>query len=1501
MKPGFNRFIAVSRTAAVTLAVTLLSSYPALAATRTWDGGDTGGTNDTASGGSGTWNTTGLAWDDGVVNSLNVAWSNAAPDSAIFGNTAGTVTLGAAITAGSITFNTSGYTLNTNGNALTATNLAGSGNFTKTGTGDFTINTGSSYTGALTLSGGRLLFTNAAVTTYKLGSLTTGNDVFVNNGSTLQLDNGTLNFTNTNFWIQSSGTVGKITSGTGSLTVTNAVTDYNAITDQAIRVQIVDGASALQLIKAGGGNLRIDQANTYTGGTAINAGRLELQANGTLGTGAVTIASGSSLMFSGNSLTHANNITVSGLGATESGGQLGAIRFGSNTATLTGSVTLAGDTRIGADATGILSGVVSGGFGIEKTRAGTLTLSGANTYTGATTVSAGTLVLDYSVQDNSKLSNSSALSLANGTTLTLAGATGSHAEALGSFSATGVTSITRSGLNTATIGLGNFTNTGLLNIAATGLATTTRSNNASGYLNGVTLAGTQLAANDGSGNIIGLATYTDVTRLSSGTKVIPSGAGSVVRIIDGTGTAANITAAAGTVDIQTLFQTSTATAATVDLTSSTLRLGAAGEILTGSGSSALTVQNGTLTAGGAANTAGEIFAGAGGGAINITSSLADNGTGAVSVRSSGTVTLTKDANTYTGGTTVNGGTLTASATTTAGAKTTFGTGSITVNNGTIRFFTGGTSNALSYANAINLNGSTLTSEDGIVTYGGAVALTGSNTVNVVWGGKNAIFSNVISGAGSLTKTGTGDMLLNGNNTYTGGTTFSGGATQLGNAGALGTTGTLTFGGGTLRYTSSNTTDYSSRFSTVSGQAYSVDTNSQSVTWATALTSLGGSLTKSGAGTLTLSATNTYTGNTTIQNGTLSVGSIANNLGTSTASITLGVSGSTTGTLLYTGSGETTARGLVLNGAGVVTNNGSGLLKFNGAVTNTSAAATQTLTVGGSNNGEIAGIISNNGTTSLTSLVKNDAGTWALSATNTYTGGTTVNAGVLNLTGGGGSAGTIRGTVTVNSGGTLRLSTGDATGYTAGTTSLGVINITGGTMDVNTTANQTLGGATINMTGGSITGIANSNLDFFGGASTLNTLASATTSVISGVKLSPNRQGATTFTTALGTTASGIDLDIQSVIQTSPAGDAAGVFTKAGAGTLAFSGNNTFAHDILISAGTLMVGNGGTSGSLGTGAVVNNSALSLNRSDSHTVANAISGTGTLIKRGAGTATLTANNSYGGTTTITAGTLQIGSGSTTGSLGTGAVTNSGTLAFNRSNAMTVSNTISGTGAVTHIGSGTTTLTGVNNYSGTTTVTGGTLRFNGNSSAATGAVSVASGATLGGTGSIGGAVNVTGTLAPGASVESLATGAVTFNTGSTFAVEMDSSVAASSGSDLLVANGNLALSGVVNLTLTDLATLAPAAPFANGTVFSIVNYTGTWNGGYFTFAADTLTEGEQFHALNNDWVINYQNTTPGQNFTGDYVGGQFVTLTVVPEPGVALLGGLGALMLFRRRRVV
>ena len=166
------------------------------------------------------------------------------------------------------------------------------------------------------------------------------------------------------------------------------------------------------------------------------------------------------------------------------------------------------------------------------------------------------------------------------------------------------------------------------------------------------------------------------------------------------------------------------------------------------------------------------------------------------------------------------------------------------------------------------------------------------------------------------------------------------------------------------------------------------------------------------------------------------------------------------------------------------------------------------------------------------------------------------------------------------------------------------------------------------------------------------------------------------------------------------------------GTLRIDGNNTYTGPTTIAFGaTLRIGNGGTTGSLSAATTIsNNGTLDFDRSGTVTVGQGIFGSGGLEKHGTGTLILTGTNSYG-TTLIAAGKLQIDNGGTTGSLGSGAVTDNGTLTFNRgddpSTPVTVSNVISGTGDVEKLGGSLLVLSGANTYSGTTTVTSGVLR--------------------------------------------------------------------------------------------------------------------------------------------------------------------------------------------------
>jgi outer membrane autotransporter protein len=149
--------------------------------------------------------------------------------------------------------------------------------------------------------------------------------------------------------------------------------------------------------------------------------------------------------------------------------------------------------------------------------------------------------------------------------------------------------------------------------------------------------------------------------------------------------------------------------------------------------------------------------------------------------------------------------------------------------------------------------------------------------------------------------------------------------------------------------------------------------------------------------------------------------------------------------------------------------------------------------------------------------------------------------------------------------------------------------------------------------------------------------------------------------------------------------------------------------ITIKAGTLQVGNGNGGATAGriTANVANDGTLAFNRSDNLTYAGKVSGSGSLVKQGAGTLTLTGSNSYTGGTVIEAGTLQIG-GTGGAIIGDVEIETGGTLAFNRTSATAFgfAGVISGDGTVVKKGNNTLTLTGVNSYAGGTRIDSGTL---------------------------------------------------------------------------------------------------------------------------------------------------------------------------------------------------
>jgi autotransporter-associated beta strand protein len=453
------------------------------------------------------------------------------------------------------------------------------------------------------------------------------------------------------------------------------------------------------------------------------------------------------------------------------------------------------------------------------------------------------------------------------------------------------------------------------------------------------------------------------------------------------------------------------------------------------------------------------------------------------------------------------------------------------------------------------------------------------TVN---GAKDYAFtgSGAIGGNASIAKNGAATLTLGTNNTFTGTTSVNVGTVKIGHANALGTAASaldgttvatgaaldlngtaipaeyLTLGGtgigGTGALLSSNLITPASTAGPITLTSATTIGGPGGLTLSGAIAQGANLLTLSNTGTATLALSGVMTGS-----GGLAVG------GTGTTTVSSPMTFTGAAGLAVTNTGTTTISGGITGAASNVALSGNGPTTLSGA----SNLGTGNITVGGS-----AATTITNAITSTGSLAKSGAGTLTLSAKQAYTGGTTVNGGVLDLTGGGGAGGTIRGTVDVNPTGTLRISTGDATGYDLNTPRLTAINLVGGTVNVNTTGNQTLGAATFTMTGGLLTGVPGSNLDFFTsdnaqpGRSALTTLASATTSVVSGVKLNMRQNDGVVFTVADGDAP--IDLDVQSNISSSAFTN--NQLVKNGPGTMRLSGLSTYAYPTVINAGAMIV-------------------------------------------------------------------------------------------------------------------------------------------------------------------------------------------------------------------------------------------------------------------------------------------------------------------------------------------
>ncbi|WP_171471971.1 autotransporter-associated beta strand repeat-containing protein [Frigoriglobus tundricola] len=718
-----------------------------------------------------------------------------------------------------------------------------------------------------------------------------------------------------------------------------------------------------------------------------------------------------------------------------------------------------------------------------------------------------------------------------------------------------------------------------------------------------------------------------------------------------------------------------------------------------------------------------------------------------------------------------------------GGATTIGSGGVlTLTSGlTTTAATGHTLATVSGAGALDLNSS------------GSFAITVADDPTLP---VDARISTVIQNGG-ITKSGTGVLALSGANTYAGATAVSAGALQVESDAALGTAagGTTVAGGASVFFTGPRNVAenfsiagtgagalgalYGTSGSTALTGTVTLTANSQIGAANGSALTISGDISESGGarnlsivqGTATgltaLGGTNTYSGGTTVASGTVQ---ITNPAALGTGTVTVGDGTATAGHLEIDLTGTNTVANTFAFNAPITTGLqvNSGTTTFTGGTTLNSDLGINEST---GTSLKFAGDIGDGGQTK--GVTKDGTGTLIFAAINIYTGTTFVDQGLLQLNASGVS---VAGNVTVSGPGTAATVEELQGNQIADGATVNLANA-GATLDLNgfddTIASLSLTGSAVTTGAGTLTVHA---------AGGITTLASSQTATLSG-RLAFDAAN-NFFTVAQGTTASGIDLSVSAVVSSFAN------IIKAGAGTMAFSGANTYSGGTNINAGVLAIS---TDTGAGTG-VVN-----------------IQGTGTLDLSGGIAVANTLNVDSSGTAVRNSG----GANTISGAFNLGVDATIDTAASTTLSISSVVNDSSNGYGLTKTSAGTLELDAANTYSGATTVSAGTLRVNGSIAASTG-VTVASGATLGGSGTAPAVtVSSAGTLAPGNSPGVLHTGALAFVSGATYSVALDGTTVGTQY-DQTAVTGTVTLAG---------ATLSPSLGYtpAIGGTFEIISNDG------------------------------------------------------------------------------
>ncbi|MER3179194.1 autotransporter-associated beta strand repeat-containing protein [Salmonella enterica] len=902
---------------------------------------------------------------------------------------------------------------------------------TKTGAGTLILNAENTYTGGTTISEGTLIANNVEalgtgnVTDNAVLELNIGGDfdnAISGSGQVVKSGDKTLTLSGANSY--TGGTT--ISSGTLIATNVEALGTGDVTNDATLELNTggdfdnnIGGTGSV--VKSGDKTLTLSGTNSYTGGTTISGGTLVASNVDALGSGDVTDNATLELNTGGD---FANNI----------GGTGSVVKSGDETLTLsgansyTGGTTISGGTLVASNVEALGTGdvtdnatlelntggdfdnAISGTGSVVKSGDKTLTLSGANSYSGATTISGGTLIAaNVNALGTGAIDNRASLLLdASGqfAVTDLTTESGGNTE-IGAGSTLQATTLTQKSDSTLIINLNSNTTAPVIHAASqvslagtldiTGVGDVLDSDPAStddldtftliasdktiaGDFEKLTVAGMDADLAD---FITVDGRIDDTGKQYELTTALTWYADRDDAVTDAHGTF-NLTNADGSFAVNTVLEN---VDATLDPDSATGWDGTS-LIKQGAGTLILNAENtytgGTTISGGTLVATNVDALGSGDVTDDATLELNTDGTfdnainGSGQVVKSGDDTLTLSGrNTYTGGTIISGGTLVAS------NVEALGTGDVT-DNAVLELNTGGDfinniggtgrveksgDDTLTLSGSNTYTGGTLISSGTLVASNVEALGTGDITDNAVLElNTGGTFDNVISGSGQVVKSGDETLTLSGANSYTGGTLISSGTLVANDVNALGT-GDVT-DNAVLELNTGGTFD-----NAISGS---------------------GQVVKSGDETLTLSGSNTYTGGTTINDGTLiatSVDALGSGDVTDNAVLELNTGGDFDNAI--SGSGQVVKSGdetLTLSGTNSYTDgtliSGGTLVATNlealgtGDVTNN---ATLELNIGGDFTNNISG---------SGQVVKTGDETLTLSGANSYTGGTTISGGTL---------------------------------------------------------------------------------------------------------------------------------------------------------------------------------------------------------------------------------------------------------------------------------------------------------------------------------------------------------------------------------------------------------------------------------------------------------------------------------------------------------------------------